>query len=336
MSAAWRFGMNLTSTHDASSPPHIQIAEHRQSIELAKQIEGFDLVIAGQHFASPDLRYFQPIPYLASLLDVTEGLRLAVGIIILPLHHPITVAEDVATLDALTAGRAVLGVGVGYSQRELDAFGIARSARIARFEESYGVVRRLLDGQVVHHYGAHFRFDGVQCSIRPTNPGGIPMWIGAQASPSVKRAARLADAWYVPPFPTHRQLIELWGEFVAERDPRRGWSDFPVRRELFITDSHREAREALAMAEQRYAVYARWGIDMDEPEPGEWLDSRFIVGDAATVAERLTELRAAVPMTHLIYKPQWLGGDHREAMNQLERFASEVVPLLAGTDSRTG
>ena len=326
-----RFGMNLTATHAASSPPHLQIGEHRETIALAREI-GFDLIVAGQHYAAPELRYFQPIPYLASLAEATEGMRLAVGIIVLPLHNPLAVAEDITTLDAITGGRAVLGVGIGYSQREFDAFGVDRTTRIDRFEESISVLRPLLRGAAVDDDGPFFQLKGAQSSTLPVRVEGIPLWIGAQALPSVRRAARLGDAWYAPPFPTHRELVELWRAYLATRaeSGRSVDVEFPVRREIFITDSSAEARRAIELAEQRYTIYASWGLDVSASYTDEdWFDSRFIVGSPALVAERLSVLIEDVPMSHLVYKPQWVGLDHRDALAQLDRFGAEVMPLLS-------
>lgn len=327
-----RFGMNLTATHPATSPPHIQIAEHRETIRAARDL-GFDLIVAGQHYGAPELRYFQPVPYLASLNEWTEGMRLAVGIIVLPLHNPLAIAEDIATLDALTGGRAILGVGIGYSQREFDAFGVERGTRIAKFEESIATLRPLLEGTTVKSDGEFFQLSGTASSTLPVRPEGIPLWIGAQAPPSVRRAARLGDAWYAPPFPTHSELVELWHAYRETRAASGKSSDveFPVRREIFITDSRSEAMRAIELAEQRYKIYASWGLDLSATytEAG-WFDSRFIVGSPSIVAERLSLLMEEVPMSHLVYKPQWVGLDHRDALAQLERFGTEVVPLLTG------
>ena len=149
------YGLLLTSVHDRSVPARQQIDEHHELISLAVEL-GFDLVVAGQHFAAPALRYLQPIPYLTSIAIQFPTVHVATGIILLPLHHPLHVAEEVATMDAVTDGRVIMGLGIGYLQDEFDAFGIDRSTRTERFEESIEIIRALWSGEPLTHRGSFF------------------------------------------------------------------------------------------------------------------------------------------------------------------------------------
>ena len=328
------FGLLLTSVHDRSVPPAQQIAEHRELIATSDQL-GFNLVVAGQHFAAPTLRYLQPIPYLASIAAQFPTMRVATGIILLPLTHPLRLAEEMATLDAITDGRSIIGLGIGYAQPEFDAFGIDRSSRTERFEEAIEVMRALWTGEPVTHHGQFFDLDEVATSTLPVQSPHPPIWIGAQAEVSVRRAARLADAWYVPPFPTNRELIELYEMYVEEREiaGRPGGRAIPVRRELYLADTVAEAEAAVtAGASSRYSTYSAWGLDLDSGlGRDQWLDNRFLLGDGETVAEGIAYLSERVEHSDFIIKPQWPGQDHAKAMAQLERFGTEVVPLLSAT-----
>ncbi|MEQ8718406.1 MAG: LLM class flavin-dependent oxidoreductase [Acidimicrobiales bacterium] len=323
-------GLLLTSVHDRSVPIEDQIAEHHELIGLATDI-GFGLVCAGQHFAAPALRYIQPIPWLASLATMFPTLRVATGILLLPLHHPLAVAEEVATLDGISGGRAILGVGIGYAPKEFDAFGIDRSRRTDRFEESISVIRALWSGQPVTHHGEFFQLDEVETSVLPVQDS-LPIWIGAQAEASVRRAGRLADAWYVPPFPTHRELFDLYEMYLEERAARglSGRSPIPVRRELYLADSMAEARELVAVgAASRYGTYSSWGLDLDDGLGGDsWLDTRFVLGDGPAVVDQLGEIASRVPMSDFVLKVQWPGQSHADAMALLERFGAEVAGPL--------
>jgi alkanesulfonate monooxygenase SsuD/methylene tetrahydromethanopterin reductase-like flavin-dependent oxidoreductase (luciferase family) len=259
-------------------------------------------------------------------------MRVATGIILLPLTHPLRVAEEIATLDALTDGRVIMGLGIGYAQSEFDAFGVDRSTRTARFEESVELIKALWTGEPVTHDGEFFRLDQVATSTLPVQSPHPPIWIGAQAEVSVRRAARLADAWYVPPFPTHRELLALYEVYLEERAAtgRSGPAAIPVRRELFLADTVAEAEAAVAAgASSRYGTYSAWGLDLDDGlGQDRWLDNRFLLGDGATVAEGIARLASEVEHSEFVYKPQWPGQDHARAMSQLERFGTEVVPLL--------
>lgn len=325
-------GLLLTSVHSADSDPRTQVAEHRDLLATAREL-GFEVVIAGQHYAAPALRYLQPVPWLASLAAEAAPMRVATGIVLLPLQHPLAMAEETATLDVLSDGRFIFGVGIGYAAKEFAAFGIDRTTRTGRFEEAIDLIRRLWAGDSVDHDGRFFRLDGVQASTRPLQPGGPPVWVGAQAEPSVRRAARLGDAWYCPPFPTHRHLAELHGHYVDEcaRVGREVPTEFPVRRELVIADTRAEARRLVESAARgRYETYADWGLDLGDGLSGaQWRDTRFLLGDPATIAEQLATLAEEVRMSHLVLKVQWPGWGHREARRQLERYGEDVLPLLA-------
>lgn len=330
---AVRFGLLLTSVHDRSVPVSRQIAEHHELISVAVD-HGFDLVVAGQHFAAPTLRYLQPIPYLTSIAMQFPSVSVATGILLLPLLHPLTVAEEVATMDAVTGGRVIMGVGIGYSQDEFDAFGVDRTTRTARFEESVEIIRALWAGQPLNHHGRFYQLDAVELSTLPVQQPHPPIWVGAQVEASVRRAARLGNAWYAAPFPTHRQLIDLYQAYREERAAHgnRALAAIPVRREVYIADNPAEAEAAVSSgAASRYGTYRSWGLDVDDGlGHRDQLDDRFVLGSPSDVAEGLSYLMDQVEHSHFIYKPQWPGYDHAHAMAQLKRFGAEVIPLLSG------
>jgi alkanesulfonate monooxygenase SsuD/methylene tetrahydromethanopterin reductase-like flavin-dependent oxidoreductase (luciferase family) len=333
----------LDAVHDASTPPAQQLAEHHELLELSVQL-GVDAIVCGQHFLGSEMRYYQPVPYLAHLGTLAPAVRLILGIVLLPLLNPVQVAEDVATLDVVTGGRVTLGCGMGYSDRELRAFGIERAERSARFEESLDLIIRLWSGEPVEHRGRFFQVDaGTRPSVLPVQQPRPPIWIGGQTLPAVRRAARLADAWYAPPFTTHEALRQLAAAFAEERDRlgRPPAAELPIRRELLVAATRKEARRAMAeRSRARHEVYLRWGLadrgglaDAGgaglDAETEEEADGRFLLGPAEDCAGGLARLHDEIGMTHFVYKPQWLGLPHAEAMLQLEAFGTKVLPLVA-------
>jgi alkanesulfonate monooxygenase SsuD/methylene tetrahydromethanopterin reductase-like flavin-dependent oxidoreductase (luciferase family) len=332
-----KFGILLTSVHDASTDPRQQVREHEKLVRTSEEL-GFDVMVCGQHFLGSELRYFQPVPWLTHMGGVAPSMRTATGIVLLSMVNPVEVAEQMATLDVLTDGRAVFGVGLGYSPHEFAAFGVAKGTKVARFEESLSLVRRLWSGEKVDFDGRFFSVEGAQPSVRPVQEGGIPVWIGGQAAGAVRRAARLGDAWYSPPFPTHDELRELRRLFLETRAeaglPLDG--DFPVRRELLIAPSKAAGTEAaLERYRARYETYRKWGLSGentpvdDGAELRADIENRFILGSAAECADELGRLGEEIGMTHFVYKPHWPGLSHAEAMAQLEAFGTKVLPELA-------
>jgi alkanesulfonate monooxygenase SsuD/methylene tetrahydromethanopterin reductase-like flavin-dependent oxidoreductase (luciferase family) len=331
-----KHGILLTSVHDGSVDPRVQVREHEELVRTAEQL-GFDLMVCGQHFLGSELRYYQPVPWLTHMAQVAPSMQVATGIVLLSMVNPVDIAENMATLDVLTDGRAVFGVGLGYSGHEFDAFGVEPGTRVARFEESLELVKQLWSGDEVDFEGRFHSVRGARPSVRPLG-GRIPVWVGGQAAGAVRRAARLGDAWYSPPFPTHSELADLRKLFLetrAEHDlPLEG--DFPLRREVLIaTDRAAGMEAALERYRARYETYRKWGLSGENTPvaDGETLradiEDRFLLGSPAEVADGLARLEDELGMTHFVYKPHWPGLSHQEAMAQLELFGTQVVPELA-------
>jgi alkanesulfonate monooxygenase SsuD/methylene tetrahydromethanopterin reductase-like flavin-dependent oxidoreductase (luciferase family) len=265
-------------------------------------------------------------------------MRVATGILLLPFLHPLEVAENIATLDALTNGRAVLGVGIGYADLEFRAFGVDRRTRVARFNESLAVIRASWSGKPIQHDGKFWTIEAPPNTVVPVQPGGPPIWVAGQTEAAVRRAARVGDAWYVPPFPTHEQLLSFRQIFLEEREannigPER---EFPVRRELFIAPTPADALKAIgAQVQGRFETYVDWGVRQSDgvgdnfaKTTEETLASRFILGPPEHCAEQIAKL-ADMGATTFVLKTQWPGLSADESVRQLELFGEHVMPLVA-------
>ncbi len=333
-----KFGILTTPVWGRETPPPVQFDQHKEVVQHAEQL-GFSTMVAGQHFLGGELRYYQPVPYLTFLSRFAPSMEVAIGIILLSLVNPVETAEQVATLDAVTGGKAILGVGLGYSEHEFKAFGIPRHTRVKRFEEGLELIKALWSGEEVTFRGENFIVEGVTPAVLPVRRPRPPIWIGGQGEKAIRRAARMSDAWYAPPFPTHQGLARLRAIFLEERAAAGLPLDgaFPLRRELVIAGSRNEARRmAAARSAARYDTYLKWGLGdrLDEDNKGfgsqadDDIDARFILGTAEDCAEQLDALRRDLGMTQFMFKPQWPGLPHSDAMQQIELFGSRVIPLL--------
>jgi alkanesulfonate monooxygenase SsuD/methylene tetrahydromethanopterin reductase-like flavin-dependent oxidoreductase (luciferase family) len=300
---------------------------------------GFDLMIAGQHYLGDSLRYLQPIPYLAHLSGAAPSMRVATGIMLLSLANPVDLAEQAATLDVVTGGRLTLGVGLGYSPHEFAAFGVKKGTKVARFEEALALVTALWTGAEVDFEGQFWQVKGGRTSVLPIQQPRPPIWLGGQVETAVRRAARLTDAWYAPPFPSHDQLLQLRKIFLDTREELGLTTDgeFPVRRELILAPSKAQAlRLARERSANRYSTYARWGLSGQNTSASDLasgaeqdIREHFVLGSPAECVDQLGELRDRTGMTHFVYKCNWPGLPHHEAMKQLETFGNQVLPQLA-------
>jgi probable F420-dependent oxidoreductase len=205
----------------------------RDLVELARAADelGFDSLWLGEHVAlpvaygsehpthgggahqhhagpivDPSTELLDPWAALGAAAAVTRRLRLATGIYLLPLRHPLLTARAACTLQDVSAGRFVLGVGAGWLQEEFDALGVPFEDRGSRLEEALAVLRRALTGEPFDHRGRHFAFGPVQVSPRPVE---LPVVLGGNSDRALRRAARLGDAWFASGTPSFDDAVRL-------------------------------------------------------------------------------------------------------------------------------
>jgi probable F420-dependent oxidoreductase len=155
-----------------------------------------------------------PIQALSYAAALTKSIRLATGIVILPQRHPVYVAKEFATLDLLSRGRAIAGVGIGWLREEFEVVGVDFEERAARTEESIRAIRSLWGAQPEPFDGEFFRWRAVESNPKPVQPGGVPFVVGGHVEGAARRAARVGDGF----FPVRGSFEELPRLFAALRD----------------------------------------------------------------------------------------------------------------------
>jgi len=276
---------------------------------------GFDSLWASDHLA-----FHVPVPESLTLLAfaaaATQRIALGTAVYLVPLRHPVLIAKQAATLDALCEGRFVLGVGIGGEYPpEFDAVGVPVHERGARTDEAIPLLRRLWSERDVVHAGRFFRLGPVTIEPRPQRPGGPPIWVGGRAPRALRRAGRLGDGYIshmVSPEHYQANLATIAGH---AREVGRGGRRFATAAFLFTAlgsrfeDAHAAAAKALAR------VYAR---------PFEDAARKYcLLGRPEDCLEQMRRF-CRVGVRHFILSP--LG----DAEAFAERIASEVLPELAG------
>ena len=166
--------------------------------QLAESV-GFDSCFFGEHHQDKDGFLPSPLIVAAAVAARTRTLRVGTTVILLPLHHPVRLAEDVITLDLVSKGRVVLGVGIGYQPADFQAFAVPMDERLARFEESFELLRLCFAGEPFSFRGKHYVLDDVRVMPRPYHKSGPPLWIGASVPAAARRAGRIADGFVGTP-----------------------------------------------------------------------------------------------------------------------------------------
>ena len=193
------FGINSGSTFRPADT--IAIAQ------LAEEL-GFDSVWAGEHVVVPSPRVapspmepedpiLDPLVHLAFVAAATERLLLGTGIIILPQRNPLVLAKQAATLDVLSNGRLLLGIGAGYLEPEMTAIGVPMAGRGDRTDDHLAAMRAIWTqpGPVAHH-GPFIDFAGVDAHPRPVTPGGPRIVVGGHTPAAYRRAVTKGNGWY--------------------------------------------------------------------------------------------------------------------------------------------
>ena len=144
-----------------------------------------------------------PLIALSYAAAVTKTLRLATGILILPQRHPLYVAKEVATLDVLSNGRVILGIGIGWLEEEFNALGIPFAERAARTAEAVRAMRSLWKDEAEPFTGKFFRWGKLEMHPKPVQKPGVPIVVGGHTEMAARRAARYGDGFF-PASPTRR------------------------------------------------------------------------------------------------------------------------------------
>jgi probable F420-dependent oxidoreductase len=151
---------------------------------------------SGEMPAGPTTVMPDPLEWLSFAAGVSERITLATGVFVLAQHSAAVVAKRAATLDALSGGRFLLGVGIGWQKEEYEAIGVPYRDRARRLEENIAAMRALWQPDYASFSGKYVSFENVMCDVKPARAGGVPIVIGGSSPMAAKRAGRIGNGWY--------------------------------------------------------------------------------------------------------------------------------------------
>jgi len=296
---------------------------------------GFETLWAHEHH-SLGMMYPNPLMALAAMASETKTIGLGTNMLLLPIHHPVRVAQDCAMLDVLSHGRLRLGVANGYSRIDLRTFGVASSHRGARLTAGIELIRSLWSGQEVTQDGEDFHLEAFRLFPLPIQKPAPPIYIGGQAEVAIQRAANLGDGYLISTTETVEHIAQRIAVYRSALDALgKPWSPPLLNRIVCTVQSAREKREA----EQFYSnallsLYSAWGhenvtvLSDSQRAPEEVDRMHFIIGEASECIERIDEY-AGMGIGHIACLMNFGNPDLELVERSIRLFGERVIPHFA-------
>ncbi len=312
--------------------------------DFAQRVDrlGFHMATFGHHSFTPETGDpSAPFVVLGGIAARTEQLRLGTGIYLAALHHPVSVAEQVATLDQMSGGRAVLGVAVGYRDYEFKGHGVPFQERGSRLEESLEVIRSAWRTGRYGFEGKHFQIPDLPvwppCHQQPH----VPILVGGSAPRAIDRAARLGDGWFALPqeaLPQMKAQVDVYRDAcrAAGREPyiclmRNAWiaDDVATVEDEWMgrmVEFHKMFSDARAADDSGDEVLSRLLAGQDFSFE-DYVRGRAIAGTPAMCIEELQHWQAELDIDEV---SMIFGGSDDQARLEraIDQFAAEVMPAF--------
>jgi alkanesulfonate monooxygenase SsuD/methylene tetrahydromethanopterin reductase-like flavin-dependent oxidoreductase (luciferase family) len=336
MTAQFQFGLVVRGQAEQGEDIYRRFQETLEFVRLADRL-GFDSVTKTAHYSAHPFQMLQLVPMLARFAAEAPRLRLNAGVLLLPLYSPLHVAEEFATLDVITNGKIILGVGLGYRDVEFKAFGVPRTQRARRFEANLIAIKRLWGEEKVTTKTPYFELDEASCMPKPLQQPHPPIWVGANADAAVERAARLGDCWYIGPaieIGTLERQMELYRR-ALDAAGKPFPTELPMRREVFVAKTRDEAMRLCApYLGAKYAAYHSWRQELPTDDSGigqsfeSMVGDRFLIGSPDQVAEQMLALHRRLGVNHVVMSTEWAGMPKSLAVETMEMIARELIPRV--------
>jgi alkanesulfonate monooxygenase SsuD/methylene tetrahydromethanopterin reductase-like flavin-dependent oxidoreductase (luciferase family) len=312
---------------------------------IAAESLGFRNVWLGEHHFSTYGYLSRPLQLASYIAAKTTRLRVGTAVIVVPLHHPLLVAEEIAMLDVLSNGRADVGLGRGYQRYEFERFGLALDTGGQRWEESLDVLLKAFEGKPFSYRGKLFDIPETSIYPKAVQTPRPPIWITAQSQYSiaaaVKRGLNVLTGGFGVPVERLAEFGQFFEKVVSESNPATR-PLVGVQRAVYVTKDAADAREA---AEQ-----ARWNMRVTlslrnnyervengnaiavpaatEPTIDELLERYLVIGTPETCIREIKRVQALVGISHFNCS-FWFGDmDQARVLRSMTLFSREVMPAF--------
>ncbi len=318
-----------------------------RATEMAQTADrlGFDSIWCAEHHFSTYGYLSRPLMFAQHLAAHTERIRVGSAVVVLPLHHPLVVAEEIATADVLSGGRLDVGLGRGYQRYEFDRLGHTLDESRERFDESVDILLKAFSGEPFAHEGKYYRFDETSIFPMPVQQPHPPFWMVGQSPESIvataERGFNLISGGFGIPIERLAEFRKTFDESIPD-ESTRGAIRVSTQRPVYVTHDESELPEIVEQARwnMRVTLSLRQGlarvdhgravaIPMEtEPSAEALLDRYFVMGTPDTCIEKIRQLREVMGIDH--FNANFWFGDlsHEQLLGSMQLFADEVLPVL--------
>ncbi len=309
-----KFGLRIPNTGPLASVDNMLVTARRaeewgyHSLWLSDHVvipleirSRYPFNVSGKFPSPPNTPVFDPLPVMGYVAAVTSRVNIGTNVLILPYRNPVVTAKQIASVDVLSGGRVVLGVGVGWMEEEFEVLHAEPFAQRGPVSDEYiRLYRELWTADEPRFHGRYYQVEGIKFLPKPVRPGGIPIFIGGMTAAAMRRVARLGDGWHawaMTPDEAARQIERLRGIVRQERRD-------PARIGVMMTNAVRIQRPGAPKIEL---------TEHDGAAP--------IVGAAEQVCEALRAYeQAGVDELALLFR----GGSYSAILELMEEFMVEV------------
>jgi alkanesulfonate monooxygenase SsuD/methylene tetrahydromethanopterin reductase-like flavin-dependent oxidoreductase (luciferase family) len=341
---AMEFGIfNLMGAREAGKPATQVFGEVTEQTRLADEL-GYAIAWFAEHHFSNYCLCASPLMMVAHCASITTRIRLGTAVVVLPLYNPARLAAEIATADALSNGRLMLGIGAGYQPYEFERFGVDIAKNLEMTSEFCDILDLAFSRDFFSYQGRHYQMAEAHIPVRPVQKP-IPIYVAGHSQAMFRTAARHGYRVMTSGRVDGTQLLaeqyaDIVAAFAAENVPVSR-AHITLNRFAHITGSREEGmrfaenaryQARLASSLRRRKEIMRGTVLIDEPFPGEpsleTIYDNLLIGDVETVAEKLAaEIRAAQPV-HVCFSFKVGDTPHKAAMRSMELVIGEVKPRV--------
>ena len=314
----------------------LRVEEVVSEAKLAESV-GFDSCFFGEHHQDKDGFLPAPLIVASTVAAQTTKLNLGTSVILLPLHHPVKLAEEVITLDIVSRGRFILGVGLGYQPVDFRTFDIPIESRVSRFEEEIEIIRQCWSGERFDFSGEHFSLEDVAIRPRPYSDPPPRLWVGASRAPGARRAGLIADGFVAGPSTDLESTVNLTSVYQQAAESSGRDPVLCLMRDSWVARTRGEAERVYGPEViDAYKYYWRNGLNEFRRYTAEsdinmanMAPDRLIIGEPQEVVDDFHRWKEATGADYFLLRLRHAhsgGPSHERILEAIQLFGEEVIP----------